>query len=631
MQFFDPKSAHNEQLQQMLAVARVQDERITNTILSANQSSINQILVQLFLSSQFNSPQNKEIIESEPNPRRLAQQLAGVRFPTDINGNHVSLCESISNESWLSIFSFLAISDFYQDHNQSLHCVSKFFNKVIIDYFARVGELIGRKGYYTARDISTRIATAKTHEVECMFQFPNGLKQSVIVKKFPEISNSSSSSSLKNKQVEFEIVKPYHNNIDSVKMYCNDKEIKLLFDASDYRDREKTAKKSSASQPQLSNSNENKEIVKPKKLKFREMGDKLTLFQTNLIAPTPKNVILEKESLFGSVSGDYKLIDVNLQNMFNYYIYNSNHRRLKLFDVCDINRYSIAQMAYYGSKRRWVVGIIDNRQRNKELDYYLREFGRIQFIIDITDEFEGVFKDEFPVFENFYFGRRNVEQSYNLSRGKNGRYYCKCYGLMKELFSNDNDSDDNDSGGSYRIISPFGEKTTGKEQMKVLETEYEQEFRSTNYFLNLTNIKNNWDKMYSFWCKSDLINLNGRIPKLIVDYKYNNKWQCALILDKNEKESELYYYSSVDEMLKMMKNNNNIIKLQVYFSQQVGAVVYQRKEIVTFDLNNDFDAKRFTHFGIHTSEKQQLKMLRIACTWFENDNANDLWNEIQKL
>ena len=87
--------------------------------------------------------------------------------------------------------------------------------------------------------------------------------------------------------------------------------------------------------------------------------------------------------------------------------------------------------------------------------------------------------------------------------------------------------------------------------------------------------------------------------------------------NNNKEESKLWYYKSVDEMFTMMNNNNGVVKLQVYFGKQVGSVVYQHNK--PDELSN-----YFTFFGRRTGKKQQLKML-------ENDSANELWKEIQKL
>ena len=611
---------------------------------------------------------HKETVKSEQDPRRLAQILTGIYFPNDINGNRVSFYDSISNESWFIVFSFLSPTDFYEKL-QSLHCVSKLFNKLIIDYFTRESELKGRKGYYTAGELSSKIDYYQNQPLECMFQLPNGLQQAVIVKKFPKICDINDNDKNKNnhdehydQRVEFEIVKSDTGNSKRnqlVSIPLDDDGIRIIFDASDYsgtinngqEQKQETESKTSETKPPLianSNSNldpdDNVTIKSQKKLIINEMMDKLTLFHVNPISHTIENVIDKKDRLFGNNNGNYKLIDVNLENMFNYYIcdhsINYNNKRLATFDLFDLNLYSIAQMGYYCSKRSWVVGVIDNTTDNeRELNYYLNERGQIQFIIDIRDELEGVLKDKFAFFENDSAVRRKLDR-YNLSKCENNRYYVKCYAPIQELFGeydhdiNNNNNNDNNDRSISRIIAPFGTKTTDKEKMKVLDTKYGKYFRLDTYFCQLISIKNNWDKMYDFWYNSELINLNDKIVKLIVDYKYKNKWQCAFILDNanvhKSKSSDLYYYRNVDEMLKMMKKNDNVVKLQAYFGKQVGTVVYQRKAIVIYDLNQ-FDPNNFTYFGRYTSKKQQLKMLEIACTWFENDTAIDLWQEIQKV
>ena len=220
--------------------------------------------------------------------------------------------------------------------------------------------------------------------------------------------------------------------------------LKILFDASDYRvDQQVGNLKTSQRQPKL-NANESMKIeVKDKrKLRIADVVNKLTLFHVNDRNDDEGSqlksidMIVEKENLFDA-SGDYKLIDVNLQNMFNYYIYNENHPRLKMFEQYDLNMYSIAQMAYYYSKRRWISGIIDNRDFNEELNHYLREYEQIQFIIDITDEVVAVLKDKFASFNNDNAVQTRLK-FYNLFCD-NGRYYGKFYAPMRELFMISND------------------------------------------------------------------------------------------------------------------------------------------------------------------------------------------------
>ena len=403
MQFVNQSGVVDAQLGQLLFVASNQNEQTAATVLTANRAGVNQMLLQLFLSFQFQSPQNKELVESEKDPRRLAQRLTGSFFLTN-EGNEISFYDSISNDSWFNIFSFLATPDFYfyhknDKHQTSLHCVSKWFNTLIIGFFAQTNKLIGRQRLLTVREVSTTLTCDKDHELQCMLQFPNGLNHAVTVRKFPEISGyvADGKYTISNidTPVEFNITQS--NKLISIPFDKNS--IKIVFDESDFRDKdlELITLKNSKSQPDVTQSRSRLRSLGSlgvlgalgsgvKKVGMDKMENRLTLFQLNLESLGHGTEIGDiddddlasyKAKLFGS--GEVKVIDVNLQNMFNYYIYNEDN--LKLFDEHDLDMYSIAQMAYYYSKRCWVTGIIDNRKLNggsRLFDYYLTEFGKRQ-------------------------------------------------------------------------------------------------------------------------------------------------------------------------------------------------------------------------------------------------------------
>ena len=504
MQLWDTAGSDDEQLRQLLFVAANQDEQTATTVLRANRAGVNQMLLQLFLSFQYQSSENKELVESEQDPRRLAQLLTRESFLTN-EGNEISFYDSISNDSWFNIFSFLATPDFYfydknEKHATSLHCVSKCFNTLIINFFVQTSKLKGRQEFLTVRDVSTTLACNKDHELQCMLQFPNGFNHGVTIKKFPEISanifdTSSNYNALANTPVEFSI----SQSNELISLQFDDNGIRIVFDESDYRTKGLIASKNSQLQPKL----QAQAQAQGKALGFRadEMGNRLTLFHINLEslghgAETGDDLISCKDKLFGNVNGDFKLIDVNLQNMFNYYIY--NRENLKLFDEYDLNLYSIAQMAYYYSKRCWVIGIIDNRKNHGQrsrLDYYLRDFGQVEFLVDISDEIEAVLKDKFELFKkNESVNKRIRMKKYNVFKDDDGRYFIRCYAPSGQLFRNmdknddENDDNDDDQGNVCRIIAPFGEKTIETEQRNVFQTEYGKYFDTTPYFAKLRYI-----------------------------------------------------------------------------------------------------------------------------------------------
>ena len=215
-------------LQQVLTVTSKQDALTVRNAVVNNQTAIDKILLTLFLSSQYNSPSNKEIVKSESNPRRLAQILLKTAYSIDIDGNRLSYYDSISDNSWFNIFSFLTIKDFglngntIDDENKPLHCVSQYFNQILKKFFQHLikkDELgfdistmpLKSQGFITAMELSKSFKNAKNinrdvksltnlmseawemtfvESWNCQFQFPNGLRSMVIVTKFPTVATS---------------------------------------------------------------------------------------------------------------------------------------------------------------------------------------------------------------------------------------------------------------------------------------------------------------------------------------------------------------------------------------------------------------------------------------------------------
>ena len=355
-----------------------------------------------------------------------------VRKITNIpsRNNSIKYFDLISKDSLQHIVSFLDENDIYfadsDCQRNTLFCISKLFNDTLIHnsrHNKSLQEKFDQCHFYTIGQLYKKFQNSKHLALKCDFRCPNGLVLDGKLKKFPfALSEPRITIDGKPKTVHFHdsIEAPTfsrNRRVKSLKYSHNVKQSlysKIFYQIDIHSPRFEAIVAANNEVITLSSSNtsaKNSEVAisgvsgvsgisgisgksgisgigndtgigtdlfnlyNVNSLQLRK--DTLTNFGRNQrlsqrLMKYNKGGLLNVNSFYGD--SKYKLIDVNIENMFNYYICNT--LKYKIF-----SNYSIGYLAKYYTKRKWIIGVITDAK-----DCLSPNGTQFKFTIDITQE-----------------------------------------------------------------------------------------------------------------------------------------------------------------------------------------------------------------------------------------------------
>ena len=685
-------------------ISNSSSERI-NQAISKNQETINELLLKLLVSYKYKSIDKGNTLSSSNedfNPRNTLETLTNTKFPEISNNLHVatlsaekSYFDLISNDSCQHIISFLSESDIYVNHRYPLHCVSKQFNKLMQETESRRAKYFDEDYYYTISDLYKSFKKheinrkSTTDEFKCAMTLPNGLIENGLLKEFSypldsqkEINyactgsrdfNTGINDSSNDKRLKFTTTTKRGEELHEFSFGSNNllfyQNVRLLDvfsskdwngnininsnNINDFKKKEFEIDKQTRTM-----------FTKYNKLQKRIMIHNKNMYQHSLESKSnsksnlnSNKSILCLNSLYGN--NIMKLVDVNLRALINYYIYEKTYYNI-------LGGLSIAEMAYYFSKRKWIVGIVycnvvpnlsyiytDNIYEN---NFTKSGMQQLKIEIDISPEILQISKhlentdsnsnsDQIQeldtMIQNVNHDHTNVSTSitsvgdrYTLS------FYC--------------------FADNTRIMNKFGTNTTKVEQSQLWNSTtfgMHSSFDNPNYqcFYPFKPIKKfKQIVMYSKWIGKgnyDISQALKTLGYLFVDCRFFNggAWSCGILMKKSDidrdvkvQDENLHYYnfSNYD---KVRIINDEEMKEYVYFTGGAGREETEKEKeeeddddeitnhiglvgVINYDENKMIDLhldskKRIDYFGQHTSKEQQLNILNQVFK-FENINQN---------
>ena len=187
------RDAHDKKVHEVTSLAYKIDIADINRINQQHQAIIDRLLFKFLLLHQYEQQEYQDIIQHETQTRRLAQALVKSTFYKDTNGNPIRYHDSISNESWFNIFSFLSWQDIYcintDNHNISLHSVCKLFNTNLVNFVKTNTNDANSEnnGFYTAEKFNCCMkfydtyVTTRVKPFEMRLQCPDGRETRVFI------------------------------------------------------------------------------------------------------------------------------------------------------------------------------------------------------------------------------------------------------------------------------------------------------------------------------------------------------------------------------------------------------------------------------------------------------------------
>ena len=306
---------------------------------------------------------------------------------------------------------------------------------------------------------------------------------------------------------------------------------------------------------------------------------------------------------------DRTLIDINLQGLYNHYIFNKQTWKL----YCGL---SIAQIAIFLTKRKWVVAVAE------DCDFV--EDSQIQFAIDITDEVNAVkATSSNKKIRKLTIKNNNkadassmdvIESEVNdttLKRSNvvrvthdnnESRYYSTFYGMVDDSC----------------IIDLFGKRTRNKQHRSIYKRYYPKYGRLDMFYKYKGVEKFDIDKMYHH---SILAEKNKRIAMEMKDIGYvlidfiisswDNTWTCGILM-KYDKEEKTYV-----RHLNELKNHVGLLKLKTFTNIQDSYDSDQTSRISVVHLDNDKDVD---YFGKRSPVQEQRNLIKMIFKHFDNVN-----------
>ena len=646
---FNPQ---DEILQEMFSIIDTSSVETLNSAIVSNQHLINQILVKLLVVHKYTlsntnvaTATNRELLASLTNTDEFLQANkdedtiidkddtsllsnnvdTGMQQPSSDAVSTTPLFDLISEESIQNIFEFLNEDDIYRigEECKTLHVVSHLFNKLLQErvnnkQFSDLHLKFDDGYYYCVNEIYQALQRSLGNKgLECDFQMPNGLVVSGVLKTF-SYPLDKDMDTLKRLNIVFASI----NITASSKLAYQNRKCFDLFNNSNNSNN--------------NNNNSDSDITK-------DMDTMCSVFPLTNLTRTSfiksnklrlrrlvynKDAFSSLDNLYGN--NDFKLIDINLYGLYNYFIYDSRTYSL-------LSEYSIAHLAFYFSKRQWIVGIINiaSMQRKPETLH-----NQIEFTIDITEEIEKFGKsDEFDresrtkeielhpqeaklanVLNNTHHVLSGTTiGNTNLTRDTNDRYYIKIYSQL-------------DNG---RIVQPFGTFTNKEEQCKIWLTDFKDEpsFRDDNGSLAQLKkiVKFDFEHMYDNWYLHDepfVMSLysnhnqnRGKFKYLLIDCMFWEDWHCGILM----------YPDSTDYIqdASKLKDYCGLVGVEMFAGINVAYSAHSRR----LYRKTHLDSSLVSYFGNKTSKAEQLNILTVMCNnkRYDQGISDAFKKQIQRL
>ena len=361
--------------------------------------------------------------------------------------------------------------------------------------------------------------------------------------------------------------------------------------------------------------------------------------------------------MFDSFYGNdtIKLVDVNLYALTNYYIYNTSNLKI-------VGGLSIAQMAYYFTKRKWAVGIVNCKQSPNDLYIYreglgnfnhnkeLQQRGLRQIVIDIdiTPEISKILKE----FKNGKIQLNSEEKAEENSENSNliniigeqmeelgtmiglGKHEANVL-TFRTRFGDQHSLSLKCFGDNTRILNKFGTNTTKLEQSQLWNTrfgtdgKYDHDGISAYFYAFKPTTEFSQINMYSKWIgkyNNDISEALSTLGYIFVDCRFidGGAWSCGILMKKKLKlNGDHLSIENYDKVRVVNDDEEILIKEYEYFGKEkdeiknhIGLV-----SVIDIDSNNNNNNKnkmidlhldlkeRIDYFGRYTNEEKQMSIL----------------------
>ena len=610
-------------LPQLLNLVDTCTDKCLKTIINTNSRQINQLLIKMLLKSQFTSHGNDYNINSKPSKifesitktkyqqsKKLTRKKKRQLQSRNKHKEKKLTIQDIPDDCVQLALSYLSPNDihFVFSFNPSyywstMHCTCKWFNMLMKRNYNH------RAVCYSSLPILISMETIENIDYHNLYTFNND--------KFITLGQLFGTTGIQMENIDFQfpdgfiaavrvnnfqwplLDKPANINVD-IEYWCVNQQINKITLPSNSR-------------IFYQNTLFGKNI-------WHMPLNKETLTNFCSSTETSQRLIKYKKHKFGNLNQLYgndwiKLVDINLQGLYNHFIFDKKNWNL----LCP---FSIGQIAYFITKRHWTVGIIElSEQRTPKR--------HIAFKIDITAEINAL-KHLKHVFND---PDGEILKQSNVLRHTN-RYYVTFY------TQSDNEG----------IIDLFGNHTNKQQQSTIWQTYYSQFIEFRHYaFIDLRPIVYfQFEKMYDYWFFRDISKTSNhnkhynnynhirshsvtskryqnkrkfnfiskirldKIGYLLVDYIKDGKWTCGIL---------------------MYNSSQKYIRYQHELEGHIGYVVCQFYQ----DLNQNSDLKHLGigqeivhldqmdiigYFGSHTTSTQQKNMLLMMIQNFEKLNKS---------